>query len=75
MLTPLFNIRIADVLDILFVATMFYTASVWLKQTRAAFIVRGLFILVVNRMDLSRFLRHISNHCSGDFSGRVETSF
>ena len=31
MLNPLFNIRIADVLDILFVATMFYTASVWLK--------------------------------------------
>jgi diadenylate cyclase len=47
MLNPLFNIRIADVLDILFVATMFYTASVWVKQTRAAFIVRGLFILVV----------------------------
>lgn len=47
MLTPLFNIRIADVVDILFVATMFYTASVWVKQTRAAFIVRGLFILVV----------------------------
>src|SRR5919106_1416038 len=47
MLNPLFNIRIADVVDILFVATMFYTASVWVKQTRAAFIVRGLFILVV----------------------------
>jgi diadenylate cyclase len=47
MLNPLFNIRIADVVDILFVATMFYTASVWLKQTRAAFMVRGLFILVV----------------------------
>jgi diadenylate cyclase len=47
MLNPLFNIRIADVLDILFVAMMFYTASVWVKQTRAAFIVRGLFILVV----------------------------
>jgi uncharacterized protein (TIGR00159 family) len=46
MLNPLFNIRIADVLDILFVAIMFYTASVWVKQTRAAFIVRGLFILV-----------------------------
>lgn len=46
MFNPLFNIRIADVIDILFVATMFYTASVWVKQTRAAFIVRGLFILV-----------------------------
>jgi len=47
MLNPLFNIKIADVVDILFVATMFYTASVWVKQTRAAFVVRGLFILVV----------------------------
>jgi diadenylate cyclase len=47
MFNPFFNIRIADVVDILFVATMFYTASVWVKQTRAAFIVRGLFILVV----------------------------
>jgi diadenylate cyclase len=47
MLTPLFNIRLADVVDILFVAMMFYTASVWVKRTRAAFVVRGLFILVV----------------------------
>jgi diadenylate cyclase len=47
MLNPLFNIRLADVVDILFVAMMFYTASVWVKRTRAAFVVRGLFILVV----------------------------
>jgi uncharacterized protein (TIGR00159 family) len=46
MLNPFFNIRIADVIDILFVATMFYTASVWVKKTPAAVIVRGLFILV-----------------------------
>ncbi len=47
MLNPFFNIRLADVVDILFVAMMFYTASVWVKRTRAAFVVRGLFILVV----------------------------
>jgi uncharacterized protein (TIGR00159 family) len=46
MLNTFSNIRIADVLDILFVATMFYTASVWVKKTPAAVIVRGLFILV-----------------------------
>jgi len=46
MLNPFFNIRIADIIDILFVATMFYTASVWVKKTPAAVIVRGLFILV-----------------------------
>ena len=33
MLNPFFNIRIADIIDILFVATMFYTASVWVKRT------------------------------------------
>ena len=42
MLNPFFNIRIADIIDILFVATMFYTASVWVKRTPAAVIVRGL---------------------------------
>jgi len=46
MLHTFSNIRIADVIDILFVATMFYTASVWVKKTPAALIVRGLFILV-----------------------------
>jgi uncharacterized protein (TIGR00159 family) len=37
---------ITDLIDILFVALLFYTAIVWLKSTRAAFIVRGLFTLV-----------------------------
>ncbi len=46
MLQTFSHIRIADVIDILFVATMFYTASVWVKKTPAALIVRGLFILV-----------------------------
>jgi uncharacterized protein (TIGR00159 family) len=45
MLTPFFNIGIADVVDILVVAVLLYTATAWLKQTRAAFIIRGIFIL------------------------------
>ena len=40
------DIGITDLIDILFVAVLFYTAIVWLKTTRAAFIVRGLFTLV-----------------------------
>ena len=40
------GIGIADIIDILFVALLFYSAIVWLKRTRAAFIVRGLFVLV-----------------------------
>ncbi|HMA80368.1 MAG TPA: diadenylate cyclase [Candidatus Binatia bacterium] len=45
MFTPFFNIGIADVIDILFVAVLLYTATAFLKQTRAAFIIRGIFIL------------------------------
>lgn len=45
MLTPLFNIGFADIADILVVAVLLYTATAWLKQTRAAFIIRGIFIL------------------------------
>ncbi len=45
MLTPFFNIGFADIADILVVAVLLYTATVWLKQTRAAFIIRGIFIL------------------------------
>jgi hypothetical protein len=46
MLDLLRSISIADIIDILFVALLFYSAIVWLKRTRAAFIVRGLFVLV-----------------------------
>ena len=45
MLTPFLNIGIADVIDIFFVAILLYTATAFLKQTRAAFIIRGIFIL------------------------------
>jgi len=45
MFTPFFNIGIADVVDILVVAVLLYTATAFLKQTRAAFIIRGIFIL------------------------------
>jgi diadenylate cyclase len=45
MLTPFLNIGIADLIDILVVAVLLYTATAFLKQTRAAFIIRGIFIL------------------------------
>ena len=42
---PLLTIAIADVIDILFVAVLLYTTIVWAQRTRAAFVVRGMFIL------------------------------
>jgi len=42
---PFLNIGIADLIDILFVAVLLYTAIAWLRRTRAAFVVRGIFIL------------------------------
>ncbi len=45
MFTPFFNIGLADVVDILVVAVLLYTATAWLRQTRAAFIIRGIFTL------------------------------
>jgi diadenylate cyclase len=45
MFTPFWNISIPDIIDILFVAVLLYTATAFLKQTRAAFIIRGIFIL------------------------------
>lgn len=45
MFTPFFNIGLADVIDIFVVAVLLYTATAFLKQTRAAFIIRGIFIL------------------------------
>ena len=45
MLTPFFNIGLADVADILVVAVLLYAATAWLKETRAAFIIRGIFVL------------------------------
>src|SRR6185436_4332413 len=53
--TPFFNIGIADVIDILVVAVLLYTAIAFLKQTRAAFIIRGIFILAAIYI-LARYL-------------------
>ena len=55
MFTPFFNIGIADVIDILVVAVLLYTATAFLKQTRAAFIIRGIFILAAIYI-LARYL-------------------
>ncbi|HWH79796.1 MAG TPA: diadenylate cyclase [Candidatus Binatus sp.] len=55
MFTPFLNIGIADVIDILVVAILLYTATAFLKQTRAAFIVRGIFILAAIYI-LARYL-------------------
>jgi len=38
---------ISDIIDILFVAILLYTAMVWLRTTRAAFVLRGIFVLAV----------------------------
>lgn len=55
MLAPFLNISIPDVIDILFVAVLLYTATAFLKQTRAAFIIRGIFILAAIYI-LARYL-------------------
>ena len=55
MFTPFFNIGIADVIDILVVAVLLYTATAFLKQTRAAFVIRGIFILAAIYI-LARYL-------------------
>lgn len=55
MLTTFWNISISDIIDILFVAVLLYTATAFLKQTRAAFIIRGIFILAAIYI-LARYL-------------------
>ena len=55
MLTPFTNIGLADLIDILVVAVLLYTATAFLKQTRAAFIIRGIFILAAIYI-LARYL-------------------
>jgi diadenylate cyclase len=42
---PFQTITLSEVLDIVFVAILLYTAIVWAQQTRAAFVVRGILIL------------------------------
>jgi len=55
MFTPFWNIGIPDIIDILFVAVLLYTATAFLKQTRAAFVIRGIFILAAIYI-LARYL-------------------
>jgi uncharacterized protein (TIGR00159 family) len=55
MLRPFFTIGIPDVIDILVVAILLYTATAFLKQTRAAFIIRGIFIIAAIYI-LARYL-------------------
>jgi uncharacterized protein (TIGR00159 family) len=55
MFTPFFNIGIADIIDILVVAVLLYTATAFLKETRAAFVIRGIFILAAIYI-LARYL-------------------
>lgn len=45
MLNPLRDIGFTDILDIVFVAVLLYTVMVWVKKTRASFVLIGLFIL------------------------------
>jgi diadenylate cyclase len=44
-LNPFPTITLAETIDIVFVAILLYTAIVWAQRTRAAFVVRGIFIL------------------------------
>ena len=44
-LVPFFTITFPEMLDVIFVAILLYTAIVWAQQTRAAFVVRGILIL------------------------------
>ena len=56
-LTPLAAVSIGEIIDVLLVAILIYTAIVWLRRTRAAFVVRGMLTLgavymVVRYLDL-----------------------
>jgi diadenylate cyclase len=43
-INPLPSITLAEVIDILLVATLLYTAVVWAQRTRAALVVRGILV-------------------------------
>lgn len=44
-INPFPAITISEIIDIIFVAILLYTAIVWAQRTRAAFVVRGIVIL------------------------------
>jgi uncharacterized protein (TIGR00159 family) len=45
LINPFPTMTLAEVIDIIFVAVLLYTAIVWAQRTRAAFVVRGIVIL------------------------------
>src|ERR687891_924329 len=44
-INPFPTITFGEIIDVIFVAILLYTAIVWARQTRAAFVVRGIIIL------------------------------
>jgi diadenylate cyclase len=44
-INPFPTITFGEIIDVIFVAVLLYTAIVWARQTRAAFVVRGIIIL------------------------------
>lgn len=44
-LTPFATITVGEIVDVFLVAILIYTAIVWLRRTRAAFVVRGMLTL------------------------------
>lgn len=44
-INPFWTVTLPEMLDVIFVAILLYTAIVWAQQTRAAFVVRGMLIL------------------------------
>ena len=56
-LMPFVTITVGEIIDVLLVAILIYTAIVWVRRTRAAFVVRGMLVfgaayLVVRYLDL-----------------------
>jgi diadenylate cyclase len=56
-LMPFATITVGEIVDVLLVAILIYTAIVWVRRTRAAFVVRGMSVfgaayLVVRYLDL-----------------------
>lgn len=47
MFEPLLDVTLIDIMDMLFVGVLLYTAIVWVKTTRAAFVLRGMLVLAV----------------------------
>ncbi|MEE8607306.1 MAG: diadenylate cyclase [Nitrospiraceae bacterium] len=45
MFDPFLKIAIADIIDLVFVAILLYSAIVWAQRTRAALVVRGILVL------------------------------